>query len=930
MAKHLVMPVQPAGTSASMVGDAEIAFVSTAPPKKCPRSRCGHALLPPGWDNKWCPGCVDYHREASMKGRADKRGNEGGMRDQIKTATPAVAPKTSGASRCYFCSVPILIPPGHSSGPLVCESCFKRAIAAKEKHALQQAQQPSVPPVPVRAPVPAPMYRPPPALPQVPTLPPSYTRLNLAGPSSLVVPSQARPSYPPFGGHARLRPRVSETPPAPQAAEVWEVTPTRITLPTSFDGRPGSGDQNPAEVVSQQPPATEEKSADPPNESKTSSGGSDGDLNLETPDVIDDLELEYPDDDSAEPSPVDEHADSSGLQIVAGEDHPMTDAPSNPEGSTSSDPQSIFDVPDGWDSEVSDLTDLTDSGESEVEPERPSNQKTGLKIRIRIPPGFRLPKPRVCAIKTCNQVLETGYRWKLCEPCRTRCREYTRKRLNVQNPRKDLDAQAHPDLVRAGVLPHAQSQFHFMPDAAVHRHAGADEPLPDGARACTVRSCRKLLPPLAQHKYKMCNRCRQRSRFNKNRRYAMALLLEKPDENGVKKNGGLSRHIIATFERQQAKRRAEGFQALEREEAVKEEGVATGKGKGKEKAVDPAVDEDVKPSIEEGLVPMDVDPPSPSEPPKPALNPVSKRPRPAYQDIITLFYTLRSYLTSFLNALTEHTRLKLLKQMQAPASPPPLPAEPILFVFEGECSSIAGPSDSPESNSSVLRALAAAQRLEEMLRMTFKVLGSPGMDGDEMVVRLRCMQTFALPVGRGERPPAPRVPEGWKPSVGSSEDVAKPLEAAESSNAALESSATTAAPAEPSTTPNESADVPNAPSEVPNKSSEEPIKPSESLSESSNIPVESKVSTELSEAPAESSKPPVEPGDAPAAPEQKPQSEVQPTPQEEALPEQKQQVMPSVILRNMAGELELRISDDVSPDTPLRGLRTIVRFRLVG
>ncbi|TFY57184.1 hypothetical protein EVG20_g8643 [Dentipellis fragilis] len=931
MAKHLVMPVQPAGTSA-MVGEAGIGFIATVPPKKCPRSRCGQALLPPGWDHKWCPGCVDQHREASMKGRMDRRVSIGAIRDQIKAAASATAPKTSATSQCYFCSVPILIPPGHSSGPLVCESCFKRAIAAKEKQALQQTQQPSVPPAPVRASVPAPMYRPPPILPQVPTLPPSYTRLNLAGPSSLVVPSQAGPSYPPFGGHTLVRPRVTEPPPISQEEDVWEVPSTRITLSTSFDGRPGPGDQKPVDVaprteLSQRPPAPEEKSADLPNESKTNSGGPDVDPNVDPPDVIDELELEYPDEDPAEPSPIDEHAELSGLPAIADEDHPMVDAPSNPEGSTSSDLQSIFDLPDGWDSEVSDLTDLSNSGESEVDPElqRRSSQKTGLKIRIRIPPGFRMPKPRICAIKTCDQVLEIGYRWKLCEPCRTRFREYTRKRLNVQNPRKDLDAQAHPDAERAGV----QTQTQIMPDAAFHaraRHAyaDADEPLPDGARVCTRRSCHKRLPPLAEYKYKMCNRCRQRSRFNKNRRYAMALLLEKPDDNGVKKNGGLSRHIIATYERQQAKRCAEGFQALE----WGYEG--TDKGKGKERAVSPVVDEaatsqDVKPPNEEGPVPMDIDSPLPSEPTKFAVDPSSQRPRPRIPRYPrTLLHP--PLLPHLLPQRPDRTHAAQAPDADAGAGLPAASADGAHPVrVRGRVLGRRRPRRCAREQ--LLRAAraggctAAGGDAQDDVQMAlwYRVLGTPGMDGDEMVVRLRCMQTFALPVGR-ERPPVSREPEGWKPSVGSSEDVVKPLEAAaESSNVAVGSS----------TAPVESSTVPAKPSEPPAESSKMPVESSTAPTELLEEPAEStKAPAESSRVSPEPSKVPVESLDAPAGPEQKPQ----PEPQKEAQqPEQKQlQGMPSVILRNMAGELELRISEDTSPDTPLRGLKTVARFRLVG
>lgn len=86
------------------------------------------------------------------------------------------------------------------------------------------------------------------------------------------------------------------------------------------------------------------------------------------------------------------------------------------------------------------------------------NRPSGLKIRLRIPPGFRFnQQPRLCAHHSCSSPVKPGSRWKLCDSCRARYRQYQRQRLGTKRPRLDTSEDAEmlgDDQVRLLLVAH--------------------------------------------------------------------------------------------------------------------------------------------------------------------------------------------------------------------------------------------------------------------------------------------------------------------------------------------------------------------------------------------------------------------------------------------------------------------------------------------
>lgn len=101
---------------------------------------------------------------------------------------------------------------------------------------------------------------------------------------------------------------------------------------------------------------------------------------------------------------------------------------------------------------------------------------SGLKIRIRIPSGFKFGQssqipvgapPRACGTTSCKRTVEASSRWKLCTVCRSKYRKYQRKKIGVVNPRMDLDDEPEPE-PEPEPMAHTQAAELNTAEAAAH------------------------------------------------------------------------------------------------------------------------------------------------------------------------------------------------------------------------------------------------------------------------------------------------------------------------------------------------------------------------------------------------------------------------------------------------------------------------------
>ena len=101
---------------------------------------------------------------------------------------------------------------------------------------------------------------------------------------------------------------------------------------------------------------------------------------------------------------------------------------------------------------------------------------SGLKIRLRIPSGFKFGRdsqtpaspgapPRACGTTSCKRTVEANSRWKLCKVCRSKYRKYQRKRIGVMNPRPDLEDEVEEP---EPVIAHTQDAQINTAEAAAH------------------------------------------------------------------------------------------------------------------------------------------------------------------------------------------------------------------------------------------------------------------------------------------------------------------------------------------------------------------------------------------------------------------------------------------------------------------------------
>ncbi|KAJ8088680.1 hypothetical protein PM082_013923 [Marasmius tenuissimus] len=156
------------------------------------------------------------------------------------------------------------------------------------------------------------------------------------------------------------------------------------------------------------------------------------------------------------------------------------------------------------------------------------------------------PSGRKCAIRKCRRALPAGYTWKCCPPCRTHHREYQRKRLGCSEryvgneydriksssvSSKSSKRLKSPSLSESKKKSRSSSPTTTEPETpttpvsvfeptSLRNFAvrGPDNTIIDmhnllvsGARLCTIRSCKHILPGPDDYKWKMCHPCRERT-----------------------------------------------------------------------------------------------------------------------------------------------------------------------------------------------------------------------------------------------------------------------------------------------------------------------------------------------------------------------------------------------------------------------------------
>ncbi|KAI9068561.1 hypothetical protein FKP32DRAFT_1683307 [Trametes sanguinea] len=201
----------------------------------------------------------------------------------------------------------------------------------------------------------------------------------------------------------------------------------------------------------------------------------------------------------------------------------------------------------GWDSDLSDLTPLeesTDEGESEVDPADSESESESesddepLANRIKTLPDAQtepegrersasLPAPlkhrSVCTGVGCANLVPEEFRRRECNVCHGRKRS-AKRRLHLQR----LMATDTIEEIKVRIL-----FYVVLPQSSPEPHAlqmPVDGDL-TGYRRCTRGSCKRMIPPEAEYRYKRCPQCRLANRNHVRARRAMLSGLSE-DEQG--------------------------------------------------------------------------------------------------------------------------------------------------------------------------------------------------------------------------------------------------------------------------------------------------------------------------------------------------------------------------------------------------------------
>ncbi|VDB87194.1 unnamed protein product [Peniophora sp. CBMAI 1063] len=558
---------------------------------------------------------------------------------------------------CHFCPTRVAVPPGQPPGaPLLCKPCFERAIRDKQKQ---------TPPLPGSAPPQSMAHRPGPRPPPLPR------QVSLSNQANIRIAHSLSPVTPTFA----KRPSMAiPQHPIPSSRMLTSATPPSAS-PRLHHTNSGGPIALPAT-----PPFLPVATPSPASLPAATTVDDDSDS--------DDLQLLYPESDdestSGDPAPA-----SEATTIVSTEKTPAssTDTPA---------PSSTPAIPQLWTDELSELSSLSDPDSSADESEsadeplmisikRRRVSSSGLKIRIRIPSGFKFGQenkpqalagapPRPCGMSSCKRTVEAKSRWKLCTVCRSKYRKYQRKRIGVVNPRWDLeDEEPEPAMV------HTQDAEINTAEAAAHALLSKEE-----SRKCSNPWCSRRIPFENEYEYKQCIKCRVRGRWNVKKRR----IISKHYDRG-KEHVGISTHIINEYNRLKARRRKLGI-----------------------------VDE--------------------APPPDQPISEPGGRAYPIFQNLKDCLLAMRLYTEDFLRAHTLYIRTMLDRGAEDKAT------APCGFAFDGQFSMVANWSIRSHKTERLVTDIW--DTLESDLKLKLTAPTHPWLDAGALVTRLFCERPFSLPI----------------------------------------------------------------------------------------------------------------------------------------------------------------------------------------
>ncbi|KAJ3906155.1 hypothetical protein F5879DRAFT_947529 [Lentinula edodes] len=116
-----------------------------------------------------------------------------------------------------------------------------------------------------------------------------------------------------------------------------------------------------------------------------------------------------------------------------------------------------------------------------------------------------------CTIKHCRNFLPLNYTWKCCPTCRKYRRDYQRKRLgcDIEKDKYQGDQSTFvPSSGSASISLKKVQSKNQLGSYALHDPAGL---VTVGARICTIRGCKHIVPNKVEYKFKLCFPCRIRS-----------------------------------------------------------------------------------------------------------------------------------------------------------------------------------------------------------------------------------------------------------------------------------------------------------------------------------------------------------------------------------------------------------------------------------
>ncbi|OCH91981.1 hypothetical protein OBBRIDRAFT_484751 [Obba rivulosa] len=369
------------------------------------------------------------------------------------------------------------------------------------------------------------------------------------------------------------------------------------------------------------------------------------------------------------------------------------------------------------DSELTSLNDSSDEGESEIDPDESEEEPLAKVVAKKKPPRVRLivrppptaPVATVCGTNRCQNLLYPTSRWKLCDPCRSYFRRYQRKR-------REGTEEGQPR--------HHNEQAGDSPVMPLFSEIRATE-----MRICTIRGCGNVLLPLEEYRWKMCERCRSRTRDDAHTQRWGDAAVALPVASGDVVMADVEDEAAVPRKRPRAdsgatKQQIAGHAAT----APDGERSKYKKRKTKDKASD-----------------------------RQRVAKLQFSEASAYQHLPTLLETLQERFSSFMVAQAHYLRFKLMHRPEKDKM------YPVLFAFDGEYSVVADPSGGPVDT--LVRRIVL--QVQSTVGMDFRPAGVITGPDWAVISKFSCVHELQIPVPLPAPDPDPESPDTpTKESIG--------------------------------------------------------------------------------------------------------------------------------------------------------------------